>query len=137
MKKNAIESIENLKTQEGNCRPQLKQKNSSKLREIFLEWSKRSSVDCYGKIFEYETHSVRVVWLFIFVASVSFTAFIVNNTIMEYFDHEVVSQIRVVYEKPVEFPAVTICNNNPFTTKEAREIFLQNYYVPIYEDIIS
>ena len=137
MKKNAIESIENLKTQEGNCRPQLKQKNSSKLREIFLEWSKRSSVDCYGKIFEYETHSVRVVWLFIFVASVSFTAFIVNNTIMEYFDHEVVSQIRVVYEKPVEFPAVTICNNNPFTTKEAREIFLQNYYVPMYKDIIS
>ena len=56
---------------------------------------------------------------------------------MEYFDHEVVSQIRVVYEKPVEFPAVTICNNNPFTTKEAREIFLQNYYVPMYKDIIS
>ena len=50
------------------------------------------------------------------------TAYIVSKNFLEYFSYETVSKIDVISEKPTEFPAITICNANPFTTTTALKL---------------
>ena len=68
------------------------------------------------KIFEYENRFVKLLWLIVLLVSLGITAWVVSWNVLAYLDYEVVSQICVVYETPTEFPAVTFCDNNPFTT---------------------
>lgn len=39
-----------------------------------------------------------------------------------YFKYEVVAQTEIVNERPMVFPTVTICNNNPFTSLVAQTL---------------
>jgi len=87
------------------------------LKETFVEFSKRTSVNAYGKIFVYENAFVQITWLLILLASLSLTAYVVASNLLTYL-MSTVSQTEIVNETPTEFPAVTFCDNNPFTTKE-------------------
>ena len=44
-------------------------------------------------------------------------------------------KIEIINEKPTEFPAITICNSNPFTTKGAQDLIsniaVSNYGIDI------
>ena len=42
--------------------------------------------------------------------------------ILEYMQHGKISKIEIIYERPTEFPAVTFCDNQPFTTQIARDL---------------
>jgi len=86
------------------------------LKETFVEFSHRTDINAYGKIFEYENSFVKLLWSFILLGSLSLTAWVLSNNVLAYLQYGVVSQIGVVYETPTEFPAVTFCDNNPFTT---------------------
>ena len=84
------------------------QKNKLKiLKETFLDWTERSNVDGYAKIFEYEHNFIRFIWTCICLTGISLTAYIVGQNIMTYLEYGVVTQIGIVYEKPTIFPAVT------------------------------
>jgi hypothetical protein len=88
------------------------------LKETFISWSTRADINCYTKIFEYENVFVRLTWLFILFGSLGVTGWIMSWSISSYLEYGVVSQIGVVYEQTAEFPAVTICDNYPFTTQQ-------------------
>jgi len=90
-------------------------KFSNTLKETFVEFSYRTDVNAYGKIFTYENKFVKFLWLIVLLASLSLTALIMIDNVSIFFKYEVVSQIGVVYETPTEFPAVTFCDNTPFT----------------------
>ena len=105
-----------------NDKKDLKKKEN--LKETFLSWSERSDVNCYGKIFEYENIFVKSIWAFILLGALGATSWFVSWSILAYLDYGVVSQIGVVHEQPTEFPAVTICDNNPFTTQQGHEFVL-------------
>ena len=44
------------------------------------------------------------------------------SSIVVSYNYDVVSLIQVENERPVLFPAVTICDSNPFTSKEAENL---------------
>jgi len=50
------------------------------------------------------------------------TSGLVIKSLLEYFEYQVITQIKIVHEIPTEFPSVTICDANPFTTKEAEHL---------------
>ena len=104
-----------------------KKSMQSILRETFLEFSKRSNVDGYVKIFEYDNVFVKLFWILVLLTSLSVTAWMVNGTVQAYLQYGVTSQIGVVYELPTEFPAVTICDANQFNSKQS-----ENFMYPIY-----
>jgi len=52
----------------------------------------------------------------------SLTFTFISKSIMEYFDFEV-SQIGIDHETKSKFVTFTICNNNPFTTAMAADLF--------------
>ena len=97
-----------------------KDQTKSKLNEIketFILWCERSDVNGISKIFDYENSYIRFFLLVIFLVSLGVTAWILSWSIFLYLEYGVVSKIGVVYEQPTEFPAVTICDNDLFTTQ--------------------
>ena len=95
-----------------------------KVKKIFLEWSQRMNLNCYTKIFIYRHKPlISLIWLFILLASSGITFWLIVNSILDYFNHSIVSQIGIAYETKSLFPTVTICDNNPFTTLQAQDMY--------------
>jgi len=94
------------------------------LAATLFSWSKNVDINAYNKIFTYKnSRACQCVWLLIFLVSSAATFWIVGLSIVKYLDFEVVSQIEVIYEKPTLFPTVTICDNDPFTSKQAQYLY--------------
>jgi len=85
--------------------------------ETVVSWCEKSDVNGLAKIFEYENNFVRFIWLLVLLFSLGVTAWIMSWSIIEYTQHGTVSKIEMIYERPTEFPAVTFCDNQPFTTQ--------------------
>ena len=112
----------------------------SKSKETLLEWSLLTKFDCYSKIFEYESKIGRCLWIIIFVCFSALTAWLLGKYISEYLKYEVVTKTEIVHERPTEFPTITICNNNPFTTNWAQDLIGQikgSKIITIIQDIFS
>ena len=65
--------------------------------------------------------------LFLLVA-MSLFAYTTVNLFLSYFDYSVTTITRNIYETPTNFPKVTVCNVNQFTTKFSFN-YLQQLYV--------
>jgi hypothetical protein len=63
-------------------------------------------------------YKVQAIWLLILLGSTGATFYFISKSVIDYLKYEVVSQTNVVSENPTDFPTVTFCDNNPFTTKE-------------------
>jgi hypothetical protein len=67
-------------------------------------------------------HVLHRIFLFLFVmASCTLASFTVIQSVIGYFEYAVVTKSQLVYETQTQFPKVTICNLNPFTTEYAYE----------------
>ena len=62
----------------------VKEKQSTMVKEAFVSWSERMTVNCYNKIFHYENIFVKLFWLFILVGSLGVTAWILSGSIFNY-----------------------------------------------------
>ena len=65
---------------------------------------------------------MRLIWTSIFLASLGVTGWIMSWNIVAFLQYGVVSSTKVVYENPTQFPAVTICDYNPFTCKKGNDL---------------
>ena len=86
-------------------------------KETVVLWCEKSDVNGLAKIFEYKNNFVRFIWLFVLLFSLGVTAWIMSWSILEFTRHGTVSKIEMIYERPTEFPAVTFCDYQPFTTQ--------------------
>jgi hypothetical protein len=118
-------NIEEIKlTDKRSSESALKSKTES-LKEIFVEFSRRTNVDCYSKIFEYNSIFIKLIWIVILVTSLGFTSYLLVSNVNNYLNYDVTTKIGSYYELPTEFPAVTFCNSNAFTTFQAQFLFWQ------------
>ena len=96
----------------------------TRVKEIFTLWSHTSDINCYAKIFMYQGNLLaQVIWVLILIASTCATYWLITNSILDYLQYEVVSQTNVFYEVPTKFPAITICDNDPFSSKFAESLY--------------
>ena len=93
-----------------------------RLKLEFKEWSLQTKFDCFSKIFLTQNVILQLTWLGLFLIFTALTAYFVSKNFLDFFSYETVSKIDIIDEKPTEFPAVTICNSNPFTTKTAQKL---------------
>jgi hypothetical protein len=92
-----------------------------KLKTVFLSWSQSVDINCYTKMMAYRPiYKVQFIWLVILLGSTGATFYFISKSLIDYLKYEVVSQTTVINEVPTQFPAVTFCDNNPFTTEEAQ-----------------
>ena len=106
---------------------------SLSIKNSFLEWSQTVTCHCFPKVFYKKTHlAIKCVWALIFLLFLTTTFFVLVNIVISYFQYNVVSSISVINERPSLFPVVTICNSNPFTTKEAENL-IRNLSIDNFE----
>ena len=109
----------------------LKSIKLNRVKSEVKEWSLQTKFDCYSKIYQTKNVSLQLLWLACFILLSAFTAYFVAKNILDYYEREVVSKIEIINEKPLEFPSVTICNANPFTSPLAQSLIanmsLNNY----------
>jgi hypothetical protein len=96
----------------------------SKIQAILTEWSLAASFHCYPKLFQQNTtNKARFIWLIFLIIFMSSTIWLISNALFEYFQFETISKIEMVTQNPGQFPTITICNSNSFTTKQAEVLF--------------
>ena len=119
-KNSSINSVETFKRKKIN---QIKEsQKKTKMRDNFVEWSLLTKFDGYSKIFDYEKPYSKLIWIGLFLAFSSATLWLVSTNFIDFFDYEIVTQTEIINERPMEFPTVTICNSNPFTTTKAQSL---------------
>lgn len=64
---------------------------------------------------------IRSLWVICFLASSIVCSYLTALDIMTYLEYETVSKTNKIRLFSTEFPAVTICNTNPFMTDESLE----------------
>jgi len=117
----------------------VKKKRSTSLKEklveiCFRDFQNGFFLACF-KIFHTHQIVLRLVLIVFVLVSTSFASYLVVSSVLDYFSYEVISTSRTIYEEAhFEFPKVTFCNVNPFTTKYAVE-FLRNVSKEIQYDL--
>jgi hypothetical protein len=91
-----------------------------KFNNLLKESINLSNIDVLNKIFEYEQIWRKLLWLLILLILTGLTCWLLLLNCISYFDYDVISKIEILNERPSNFPVVTICDNNPFTTLYAQ-----------------
>ena len=100
-------------------------KLNNKLKQLIEEWSLLSTFHCYPKIFQTKSNREKWIWSLIFILFSCLTFWLLIKGILDYLEFDVVTKIRVISSKSLNFPTLTICDSSLFTTKEA-ELLLNN-----------
>ena len=53
---------------------------------------------------------IKLVWLLFLLASTGLCSFLVAQSIFNYYNYDVNTKTRIIYERQVPFPTITICN---------------------------
>ena len=89
-----------------------------KLSEAFSEWAQSSTSHGLPNIFRSgNNYFLKLMWTVCLLASAAYCAFSVYNSVLNYYEYNVITQLSDYTESPIEFPVVTYCNSNPFTTE--------------------
>ncbi len=110
-----------------------------KIKACFVEWSLASTYHCYPKIFRPNTNRLlQIFWLITFLSCSCLTVIVVLNCIASYYEYNIVSTVELIDEAPTNFPTVTLCDANSFTTLDAQklltEITLKFFGTDIHND---
>ena len=91
------------------------------VKDILTETGLSSTIHGIPSILRAKYSSLKVIWSIFFILSSTAGVYIVLKTIMSFLDREVVTTTSVRNQIPSEFPTITICNRNPFVTKNATD----------------
>ena len=104
---------------------------SSSLKKIFFDWSESVDINCYNKMMEYRASGhkwlggAQLSWLVILLASTGATIWLISLSVIDFLNYEVVTQTNLVYELPTQFPSITFCENDAFTTYDSQLLYEQ------------
>ena len=102
------------------------EKRTKNIRKIFFAWSQSVTYHGFAKIFSEKTNApLRPLWAFIFLSFSALTCYLLVSNVLSFYMYNVSTSVQIVDESPSAFPAITICNVNPFTTQAAEELLEQ------------
>lgn len=104
---------------------------NSRIKEKFVEWSQSSTSHGYPNIFRTKNHILRIMWFVFFLAGIGTSAYLVVTAIQQYLEFGVTTTIRRLRNESLLFPAVSVCNLNPFASRDGA-LHVYNYIRNIY-----
>lgn len=99
----------------------------SRLKRKFIEWSQSSTSHGYPNIFRTKNLILRTMWFLFFLTGLSVAIYMVSRSILEYLNFDVTTKIRRLKTDTLVFPAVTICNINPFVTQAGANYVIEYF----------
>ena len=107
------------------------------MKKEFHEWSLLSHVDCFLKIFQSESLTGKCIWTLCLLIFTSLTATLVVLNITGFYSYEVVTKMETFHQVPTEFPTVTMCDANMFSTQAAQSLIqnisLESFGADVYD----
>ena len=97
----------------------MSQKFFYRLEMKLLEKISFFNVDGLANIVRANNVIAFILWLIIFVASISATLYLIVSAVSDFLRYDVSSTVRYLTEERTVLPTVTFCNINPFTTEYA------------------
>ena len=98
----------------------------NELKSVFLKRLASTTIHGLPRIVESKNPILRFIWLFCFMLSFGACIYYISSNMIEFFNYDETSQIQFVQESPVLFPAVEVCNSNPYQTEHALDVII-NY----------
>ena len=83
-----------------------KEKIIAKVKDLLLS----STSHGLPNIFRTQRKLIKIMWFILFFTSTIVGTYTVYSTIDNYLKYEIVTKLEIIYQKPAEFPAVTISN---------------------------
>jgi hypothetical protein len=106
-----------------------------KMKKKFINWSLLSTSHGYPKIFYSKNRIIKLMWTLFFIIFTLICAYMIVQNIQEYYEYGVITKWRIVHDKSMAFPAISICNLNKYATMSAieyiEETFLQELNVSL------
>ncbi|CAF1103688.1 unnamed protein product [Brachionus calyciflorus] len=69
---------------------------------------------------------LKVFWIIFTLISTGFCAFSIIQNILNYYKYDVTTKIRFKYEVGSEFPSITVCNSNFFSSEKGYNFYLKS-----------
>lgn len=120
---------------------------SKKLKKLTINSILNGSLHGLPNVLRSERNIFKIIWTIALLLSGSYCFYSASESISEYLKWSVITNIHVVYDVNISFPAVTICNLNPNLTIEQMLLTCENplgschshEFVPtkIYSNIID
>ena len=117
--KNDFENI--VKTEQFNVALKILKNEKKSKRQLIEESLTNEGALAFIKIFYNSNLSIKVFWALSLILSNCACAYLTMETIFTYLSYGVNSSTRNIVENPTDFPKITLCNNNQFTTDYAVE----------------
>ena len=70
---------------------------------------------------------IKIIWFAFFLTSMGLCAYTIITTVQQYLSFGVNTLVQVLPQNTVPFPTVSVCNLNPFVTKQAFQ-YIANHY---------
>ena len=102
------------------------------IKSMIIHAASESTAHGLPNIIKSENLFLKIIWIFFFILSSSFAIYLILDAVKTFMDFESVTKIEVTTDLPSEFPAVSICNINPYITE-----FAKNYTKNISSRIID
>jgi hypothetical protein len=95
------------------------------IKKILKKLLSDSTANGLPNVFKRESILNKIFWLIFVLLSTSLSFYYTFNAINDYFNYSVITQIKNVYQQPLRFPAITICDDgtNANETQESQEYF--------------
>jgi hypothetical protein len=94
-----------------------KEKEDSLYRKYFNRWIAHSNTHGFPNIFRSKFLFVRLFWLLSSLGSISICSYIIYRNISNFLMYEVSSKVKLNRQVPAQFPAVTFCPVDIFSTE--------------------
>jgi hypothetical protein len=85
----------------------------ARILEVLNEAASATTAHGIPSIAKNSNYFLKFMWTICLIASTGLCSYLVVESIVSYYDYEVVTKINVVYQNPAEFPTITICNIKP------------------------
>ena len=109
----------------------LEKKRAAIIRRM-LRSRRNEAVQGVLKVAHADHMIIKVFWIVALVIASGLCAYLIVESVVTYLEYRVFTTSRTVIETPTEFPKVTICNYNQFSTKYAYELIssINDEYYP-------
>ena len=84
-----------------------------------------SSIHSFPNIVQNKFKSIKIVWAICFFVSSAACAFYITTAISEFLEYDSVSKTSIKYVSKIDFPIISICDANAFTTEYATEFLTE------------
>lgn len=91
----------------------------TKTKELIKNWAENTTFHEISSIVGQNYLVVKVFWFLSFLTALALALYTIINEFVKYYSNEVLTTVELVDATLMPFPAVTVCNLNPFATFDA------------------